>query len=216
MFTGLIEEIGKITKISNIPGGKTLHISANNILDDLKIDDSVAVNGVCLTATKLSGNGFWADAVGATLEKTTLATIRENFSVNLERSVRLMDRLGGHLVQGHVNGIAKISQINKLGDNYFLEVAIPEGLKKYVIDEGSISIDGISLTIAKLNGIKVGVSVIPHTWKSTTLCKNKIGDNVNIETDVIAKYIEKLLLSNTDEDKSKFSDDWFKKMGYLK
>lgn len=216
MFTGLIEEIGKITKITNIPGGKTLFISAKKVLDDLKIDDSVAVNGVCLTATKLSDSGFWADAVGATLEKTTLMNLRENNSVNLERSLRLMDRLGGHLVQGHVNGVASITQITRLGDNYFLEISIQENLKKYVIDEGSISIDGISLTIAKLNGTKVGVSVIPHTWKSTTLCKKKIGENVNIETDVIAKYIEKLLLSNSDEDKNKFSDDWFKKMGYLK
>lgn len=216
MFTGLIEEIGKISNIRSISGGKSLLITANKILDDLKIDDSVAVNGVCLTATELTDKGFRAEAVGATLEKTTLNLLRQNTEVNLERSVRLMDRLGGHLVQGHVNGIAKVSRIDKLGENYFLEVVLPDNLKKYVIDEGSIAIDGISLTVASLIGNRVGVSVIPHTWKSTNLNKRKAGDDVNIETDVIGKYVEKLLSSGTTGEDDKFSSEWFKKMGYLK
>ena len=213
MFTGLIEETGNIKSIRPINGGKSLQISAKIILNDLKIDDSVAVNGVCLTVVKLTESSFWADAVGATLEKTTLANIRQNDMVNLERSVRLMDRLGGHLVQGHINGIAVISEISKLGENYFLEVVIPEELKKYVIDEGSICIDGISLTIAKLRNTHVGVSVIPHTWQKTTLNKKHTGDKVNIETDVIAKYIEKIMITGNKND-NRFSTEWFKNMGY--
>ena len=215
MFTGLIEEIGQVKNIKSISGGISLNIAAKKIMNDIKIDDSVACNGVCLTVTSVGNNHFQADAVGATLEKTTLKSIRKGQQLNLERAVRLTDRLGGHLVQGHVNGIGSISQINKLGENFYLEVVIPENLKKYVIDEGSIAIDGISLTIAKLMNNHVGVSVIPHTWENTTLTYKRIGDSVNIETDLIAKYVEKLLTGGKD-DENIFSDRWFKKLGYLK
>ena len=214
MFTGLIEEIGKINKISPISGGVRIDITAPGIMDDVKVDDSIAVNGVCLTVVKVNTNGFTAEAVGETLKKTTLANIKENQIVNLERAVRLNDRLGGHLVQGHVNGIAPIVNIRKLGDNYFLEVEVPSNLEKYIIDEGSITIDGISLTVAKLTGRKVGVSVIPHTWKNTNLASLAPGHKVNIETDVLAKYVEKLLYNKKQNDSEPFSDKWFKEMGY--
>ena len=213
MFTGLVEEIGKVSSITQIAGGKRLKIEASKILDDLKIDDSVAINGVCLTAVKIDNDGFWAEAVGATLEKTTLPKIFQGYSVNLERAVRLSDRLGGHLVQGHVNGIGTITKIERLGENYFLEVSLPDNLKKYLIDEGSIAIDGISLTIASLKNSTVGLSIIPHTWNNTNLVNKTAGDKVNIETDVIAKYIEKLISSKEDSN-DKFSDEWFKKIGY--
>ena len=214
MFTGLIEEIGKIQKVEPISGGKRIKINAAAILDDLKIDDSVAINGICLTATKVENDGFWADAVGATLEKTSLANVKDNYEVNLERALRFNDRLGGHLVQGHVNGLGEITQIKKLGENYYLEVSVPEELEKYLIDEGSIAIDGISLTIASLNNNSVGVSVIPHTWKNTNLINRKIGDKVNIETDMIAKYIEKLLSKKEEKSSGKISESWLKEMGY--
>ena len=214
MFTGLIEEIGKISRITPISGGVRIDITASEIMDDVKIDDSIAVNGVCLTAVKINANGFTAEAVGETLKKTTLANIKEHQAVNLERAVRLSDRLGGHLVQGHVNGIAQVSNIQKLGENYFLEVEVPAELTKYIIDEGSITVDGISLTVARLTGKKVGVSVIPHTWKTTNLASLAPGYKVNIETDVLAKYVEKLLYSKTQNDSEPFSDKWFKEMGY--
>jgi riboflavin synthase len=210
MFTGLIEEIGKIDSIVQIAGGKRLKIEASKVLDDLKIDDSVAINGVCLTVVKIDDNGFWADAVGATLDKTTLTNLYQGYIVNLERAVLLSSRLGGHLVQGHVNGIGTITKIEKLGENYFVEVEIPSNLNKYLIDEGSIAIDGISLTIAKLTNSKAGFSIIPHTWKNSNLAVKNIGDKVNIETDVIAKYVEKLLTNKKDT----FSEEWFKKIGY--
>ena len=214
MFTGLIEEIGKIKEINSINGGIRINISASVIMSDLKIDDSIAVNGVCLTAVKVEQNNFVVEAVGETLNKTTFNELRENQIVNLERAIRLSDRLGGHLVQGHVNGIGRISNIKKLGENYFLEVEIPPRLSKYLIDEGSISIDGISLTIAKLIDNKVGISVIPHTWKNTNLNSRKIGEKINIETDVIAKYIEKLLLNKKQNDIEPFTQKWFEEMGY--
>jgi riboflavin synthase len=213
MFTGLIEEIGKISSIAGIPGGKRLKISALKILGDLKVDDSVAVNGICLTATKLEKDGFICEAVGATISKTTLQNFQIGEEVNLERAMRLSDRLGGHLVQGHVNSIGTIIQIQKPGDNYYVEVMVPSEIKKYLVEEGSIAIDGISLTIAKLEDDTIGVSVIPHTWENTVLKNKKSGSRVNIETDVIAKYVEKLLMNPGTDDK-KFSDSWFKDLGY--
>lgn len=214
MFTGIIEEIGKINRIDRIAGGKRLKISCNTVLEDLKKNDSVSVSGVCLTVIKVENDGFWVDAVGETLKKTTLVNIGLSACVNLERALRLNDRLGGHIVQGHVSGIGGITQITKLGENYFVEVQIPENLIKYTIDEGSITVDGISLTIAKLNGNKVGLSIIPHTWANTNLRQKKIGDDVNIETDFLAKYIENFLLKKQSTGEDKFSDEWFKKMGY--
>lgn len=213
MFTGLIEEIGKISSITAIAGGKRLKISASKILGDLKVDDSVAVNGICLTATNVDNTGFTCEAVGVTLTKTTLQNFFVNEEVNLERAVRLADRLGGHLVQGHVNGIGSVKNISKLGDNYFVELIIPDELKKYLVEEGSIAVDGISLTIAKLENRTCGLSIIPHTWNNTIIKNKRTGSKVNIETDVIAKYVEKLLIGSKVED-DRFTDAWFKNLGY--
>ena len=193
MFTGLIEEVGEVKNIKEIPGGKKLFISASSVLDDLSVDDSVAVNGVCLTTIDYSQEGFWIEAVAETLEKTTLGMVSIGMKVNLERAVRLQDRLGGHLVQGHVNGMSKISRIEKLGDNFALDVIVDDFMERYMILEGSIALDGISLTIARLSGLRVGISIIPHTWANTNLKHLKVGDFVNTEVDVIAKYVDKLL-----------------------
>ena len=193
MFTGLIEEVGQIKTIQEIAGGKKLFISANTILDDISVDDSIAVSGVCLTTIAYSDEGFWVEAVAETLEKTTLGMVNKGTKVNLERAVRLQDRLGGHLVQGHVNGMSKISRIEKLGDNYALDVIVDDSLEKYMILEGSIALEGISLTIARLSGLQVGINIIPHSWANTNLKYLKVGDFINTEIDVIAKYVDKLL-----------------------
>ncbi|PJA98186.1 MAG: riboflavin synthase [Ignavibacteriales bacterium CG_4_9_14_3_um_filter_30_11] len=199
MFTGIIEEIGNIKKIDSISGGFKIIISASKVLEDLKINNSIAVNGVCLTVISINNKNFNVEAVGETLKKTTLKEIRINQLVNLERAIKITDRLGGHLVQGHVNGVGKIIKVQKLGENYLLEVEIPINLIKYIIDEGSITIDGISLTIAKIVHNKIAISIIPHTWKNTNLSTRKIGAKVNIETDLIAKYIENLILNIKDD-----------------
>ena len=193
MFTGIIEETGSIKKIENISGGKRLNINAAKILDDLKIDDSVAVNGVCLTTVQVFNDGFMVEAVAETLQKSTIGQIKTGQVVNLERAVRLQDRLGGHLVQGHVNGMATVSRIEKLGENYALDVIVNSELECYMILEGSIALDGISLTIARLSGTTVGINIIPHTWANTNMKSLRTGDKMNVEVDVIAKYVEKML-----------------------
>ena len=213
MFTGIIEEIGKIAKTNPIAGGLSIKIEASKILDETKVNDSICIDGVCLTVTNLDESGFWVDAVGATLEKTTFTSIKSSSLVNLERSVRLNDRLGGHLVQGHVNGIGTISEIKKLGENYLLNIDVPENLERYLIKEGSIAINGISLTIANLNKNIVSISVIPHTWQNTNLKFKKINDKVNVEIDVLAKYVERLLTKNDTSGKN-ITENWLKEIGY--
>jgi riboflavin synthase len=213
MFTGLIEEIGIIERIEQISDGRRLKISAAEILNDVKVNDSIAVNGVCLTAIKVEKRSFWAEAVGETLKKTTLDTLQQNTKVNLERALRLLDRIGGHLVQGHVNGIGIIKKINRLGENYYFEIETPKEFVKYLVLEASIAIDGISLTIAYLKGNLIGLSIIPHTLKKTNLQYKQISDEVNIEIDILAKYVEKLH-DVKNEYKSLLTDERLKKMGF--
>lgn len=215
MFTGIIEEIGTVKQVNAITGGKRLFIACQKTLSDTNPDDSICVNGVCLTVVKLEAAGFYAEAVGATLEKSTLEKLISGTKVNLERALTLNTRLGGHLVQGHVNGTGQITALTRLGDNYNIRIKYPDDLDKYLIKEGSVAIDGISLTIADLADSHLGISVIPHTWEKTNLKERKTGDYVNIETDVLAKYIEKLL-SGTKKNRSQniLSEEWLKKLGY--
>ena len=213
MFTGIIEEIGKIVKTTPIAGGLSIKIEANKILSDISVNDSICMDGICLTVTNFDDAGFWIDAVGATLEKTTFASVKTSSSVNLERSVRLNNRLGGHLVQGHVNGVGTISEIQKLGENYSLKINVPESLERYLIKEGSIAINGISLTIADIYKNVVSISIIPYTWQNTNLKFKKINDLVNIEIDILAKYVEKLLNKNDSPEKN-ITENWLKEIGY--
>lgn len=214
MFTGIIEEIGKVTRIQPIAGGFNIKIEAKKIVEDMSVNDSICIDGVCLTITRIDDSGFWTDAVGATLEKTTFEKIELSYPVNLERSVKLNDRLGGHLVQGHVNGVGNITEITKLGENYLLKISVPEQLGKYIIREGSIAINGISLTIADVNSNQVSISIIPHTWKNTTLQFKQVNDKVNIEIDILAKYVEKLLLKSDGIVKTNITENWLKELGY--
>jgi riboflavin synthase len=218
VFTGLIEEIGSIGTIQNIAGGIRIEILCNLILQDIAVNNSIAVDGVCLTATEIHDTGFRAEAVGETLKKSVLNTIRPGNKCNLERALKLSDRLGGHLVQGHVNGIAEIVQTTKLGDNYELKIKIPDILQSYVIDEGSIALNGISLTIARVEGNILSFSIIPHTWQNTTLQYMASGHRLNVETDVIAKYIEKLIQNrdkhSTIKKSSNISEEWLKNKGF--
>ena len=214
MFTGIIEEIGKIQKTHPIAGGLSIKIEAKKITEDISVNDSICVDGVCLTATKINDSGFWVDAVGATLEKTTFANIITSATVNLERSLKLNDRLGGHLVQGHVNGIGTISEIQKLGENYLIKISIPEKLENYIVKEGSIAVNGISLTTADVIKNQVTISIIPQTWQNTTLQYKQLNDKVNVEIDILAKYVEKLLSKNNSNTKIDISENWLKELGY--
>jgi len=215
MFTGLIEEIGKVTGITSIPGGKRIKIKASKVLEDLAVDHSIAVLGVCLTVVQVDDTGFTVEAVGETLKKSSLANLKNNTLVNLERALRPSNRLGGHLVQGHVNGLGVVSQLDKRGEYWYLEIKLPSVLTRYVIPEGSIAIDGVSLTIAHLHNNRAGFSVIPYTFKNTIISNYRIGQKVNIEIDFLARYVEKFIadknLSGKDET---FSQQWFKKLGF--
>jgi riboflavin synthase len=214
MFTGIVEEIGKIEKTNRIAGGFSIQISAEKIFEDIKVNDSVCVDGVCLTVTEISHKSFWVDVVGTTLEKTTFKFTQQNATVNLERSVRLSDRIGGHLVQGHVNAVSKVIKLQKLGENYLLRIEVPEDLEKYIIKEGSIAINGISLTIAELDKSEISISIIPHTWQNTNLKLKKVNDLVNIEVDILAKYVEKLLKKKNSLADKNISEGWLKELGY--
>jgi riboflavin synthase len=202
MFTGLIQEVGTIESITTNPEGKEFVIKAPSLIQEIKIDDSVATNGVCLTATKIQGNTFRVQAVHMTLEKTSIGALKPQDKVNLELSLRPHDRLGGHFVQGHVNALGKIKQIQMTGKNWEIEVSFPKELRKYMISEGSIALDGISLTIARLTDSTLTVAIIPHTLEKTSLSSKKVGDVLNLEVDMIAKYIENFLKFNPDQSKN--------------
>lgn len=206
VFTGLIKDIGEIISIKNNTSGKIFEIKTK-LIADIKIDDSIATNGVCLTAISVKKHSFTAQAVHITLEKTSLGLLSVGSKVNLELAMRPMDRLGGHIVQGHVNALGELTQLQKRGDNYELYFKAPTSLFRYILDEGSIAIDGISLTIAQvLDNSSFKVSIIPHTYEHTTLGQKSAGDRVNLEVDILAKYVENLLLKSSDQPVAGF--DW--------
>jgi riboflavin synthase len=209
MFTGLIQELGTIQSISSNAEGKEFIIKAPNLIKEIEIDDSVATNGVCLTATQIKGDTFKVQAIHMTLEKTSIGTLRVGDKVNLELSLRPTDRLGGHFVQGHVNGLGKIKSIKTIGQNWEIEVAFPKELRKYMISEGSITLDGISLTIARLTSETLTVAIIPHTLEKTSLSAKKVGDVLNLEVDMIAKYIENFLRFDKDSRKEEWAQNFF-------
>ena len=193
MFTGIIEEIGTITEVQPISNGVTIKIKAATVLDDIKIGDSIAVSGPCLTVRDLEQEAFVADISEETCNKTTLRNCKVGTHVNLERSLRLGDRIGGHLVLGHVDEIATISGWKDEGASSRMQVTVSPKVKPYIAYKGSIAIDGVSLTIANVFDDTFEVALIPHTLDVTTLSENRIGEIVNIEVDVMARYIETLM-----------------------
>lgn len=199
MFTGLIEEVGKIIEVHNLGGGKRIKVQAKKIMNDLKIDDSVSINGVCQTVVSIDKNTFEVEAVEETLSKTTLGSFKASKKVNLERAARLGDRLGGHLVQGHTDITASVKSIDKQSTGILIWIEIPVTYSPFVVQHGSISIDGVSLTVARLTKTMLMVSVIPHTWKNTTLSLLSNGDKVNLEFDIIGKYIQNFVNFNSSQ-----------------
>jgi riboflavin synthase len=195
MFTGIIEEVGRVTGITNENGNRRLTVSASLLPNELKKGDSIAVSGVCLTAVEITPKSFAADLAEETWDRTSFSRIRPGASVNLELPMRADGRFGGHIVQGHVDGTGKFLALDEIpgADNYWLRIEIPPELARYVIFKGSLSIEGISLTISKIEGTEATVAVIPHTIEMTNLMSLKAGDPVNLEVDMIAKYVEKML-----------------------
>ena len=193
MFTGIIEETGTIKNISTKPDSARIEISAALVLNDAKLGDSIAVNGVCLTVVDLTANSFAADVSAETLRRTSLKQARAGTQVNLERPMMPSSRFGGHIVQGHVDAVGEFVDAKPEGDSWIVRVSFPNELARYIVEKGSITVDGISLTVAALGADWFEIAVIPHTWKVTNLSSLKRGSAVNLEVDIIAKYVERML-----------------------
>jgi riboflavin synthase len=189
MFTGIIEEVGKIQLISSNSQNYQLQINAKKVLEDTKIGDSIAVNGLCLTVSTISENSFTADVMPVSLEKSALKYLQTGSKINLERALQPQSRMGGHFVSGHIDGIGRISHISKEQNAVLIRLEIPPEISEKAIPEGSIAVDGISLTIARLENSFCAVSLIPHTFANTNFQTKSIGDFVNLESDMLGKYV---------------------------
>ena len=193
MFTGIIEELGRVASIEMRKGGSHIMIEASLVTSDSKDGDSLAVNGVCLTALDVSSEGFAADVSQETLHRSTLGDLEHGSRVNLERAVTPTTRLGGHILQGHVDGRGTFRSAERHGDFYTVRIGFPRELAQYFVYKGSVAVEGISLTIASLDDDSFDIAVIPKTWQLTNLSTLKPGDTVNLEADILAKYVERMM-----------------------
>ncbi len=215
MFTGIVEETGVISKIKSGTSSKVLTIDADVVLKDTKIGDSIAVNGICLTVTGIHGKSFDADVMHETINRTSLKNLKANSKVNLERAMAANGRFGGHIVSGHVDGTGVIMDIKKDDNAVWYTIQAKENIMKYVVEKGSITIDGISLTVAATGSDYFKVSVIPHTREVTNLRDREINDIVNLECDIIGKYVEKLMFSQKQESgESKITLEFLRENGF--
>jgi riboflavin synthase len=216
MFTGIVQEIGEVVGVKVSGGGIQLTVRAPIAARELGVDDSVCISGVCQTVIAKQGDGFTVEAVEETLKKTTFAEIRSSKRVNIELPVRLSDRLGGHLVQGHVDCVGRVRAVEKKESSWLITVGFPGEFRRYVIPVGSIAIDGVSLTVASIRQDELVVSIIPHTLERTTLSMLSTGAGVNLEFDLLGKFIENLVLSGTGEKKENaLTMEKLKEWGYL-
>ncbi|WP_295156923.1 riboflavin synthase [uncultured Brachyspira sp.] len=216
MFTGIVEEIGTVKSVQS----KVIIVEADKIFDDLHLGDSVAVNGTCLTVSSFDNKIFNADVTQETLNRTNLGSLKNGSKVNLERAMTLSGRFGGHIVSGHIDGVGIIKSMKKDDNAIILTIEVPRILMKYIVEKGSVAVDGISLTVASLTDNTFSIAVIPHTLKETVLYYKKEGDKVNIENDVIGKYVERLLTfkedneNNNDSKKSNITMEFLLKNGF--
>lgn len=215
MFTGIVEEMGTIRSIRKGAHSAVLEIQAKVVLEDIHLGDSIAVNGVCLTATSFTPSTFTADVMHETLNRSSLASLRPGSRVNLERAMAANGRFGGHIVSGHVDGLGTVLATQKDDNAIWYTIGAPPEVLRYVVEKGSITIDGISLTVAKVDGQSFAISAIPHTVAVTVLQDRKPGDKVNLETDIIGKYVEKLLQpQEVPKQSSGITRDFLTKYGF--
>ncbi|TVQ36956.1 MAG: riboflavin synthase [Spirochaetaceae bacterium] len=193
MFTGIVESIGRVRRTRAIASGVEIWIDCPQLVDGIAVSDSVAVDGVCQTVTRLDARGFAVQAVGETVQKTTLGRLTVGRALNLERSLRPTDRIGGHFVQGHVQDVGVVEALIPRGEGFLFSVRIPEELMRFVVCEGSVALDGVSLTVASLTACGFSINLIPYSAGATTLASRQVGDAVNIEVDIIGRYVERLL-----------------------
>lgn len=214
MFTGIIEELGTIRKITLARDGARLEVSAGTVLTDAKLGDSIAVNGVCLTVVDKSSDWFAADVSAETLRRTSLKQAQTGTRVNLERAMAANSRFGGHIVQGHVDGTGQFLEAKTSGDGWVVRIGFPPELARYIVEKGSITVDGISLTIATLGDGWFEIAVIPHTWKATNLSALQRGAAVNLEVDIIAKYVERMMQPFAGSSQSTLTMEKLSDLGY--
>lgn len=214
MFTGIVEEIGSISKIRRGTSSSVLNIRADKIMEDVHLGDSIAVNGVCLTVTEYNNSGFSVDVMHETLDRSSLGSLKIGDSVNLERAMAANSRFGGHIVSGHIDGLGEVKSITKDDNAIWYKIETKPKILKYIIEKGSIAIDGISLTVAKLDSSSFSVSIIPHTASHTTLALRKQGDKVNLENDCIGKYVERLLGFKEEKRESEITMEFLLKNGF--
>ena len=213
MFTGLVAELGTVQRLARQGNSYHLTVGAKKVLQNLKIGDSVAVNGACLTVVRMDDSCLTADVMPETVRLTNIGSLQPGSKVNLERTLRLCDGLDGHIVSGHVEGLGTISEQRPEGIAVVVTIATPPELLKYIIKKGSIAIDGISLTVTEVTDTSFSVSLIPHTAKETTLGFKKVGDSVNLETDILGKYVERMLTwNNAAKEQASPADALDKKM----
>lgn len=212
MFTGIVEEIGAVRRASD----KGIDISAKLVLEGTKIGDSIAVNGVCLTVTTLRADGFTADVMPETMRRSNLGTLRSGDCVNLERAMAADGRFGGHIVSGHIDGVGTIASLRKEGIATWVTISAPSEILRFIVEKGSIAIDGISLTVAAVTDKDFSVSLIPHTGDATSLLKKKCGAQVNLENDIVGKYVERLMNTATSQpnSESRITLDFLQKNGF--
>lgn len=213
MFTGIVEEIGIVKSLEFKANGAKIVIGCQKVVEDVKIGDSIAIDGVCQTVIAFNSSEFSAEISDETLKVTTLGNLKSGNTVNLERALTLSSRLGGHIVSGHVDCMGKFINIEKLSDFYNLQFEIPEEQEKYVVYKGSITINGVSLTVANIVDNIVSVAIIPHTYNNTGLRDLKLGQDVNIETDILGKYVEKFL--SAKDNKKGISMNFLQENGFV-
>ena len=203
MFTGIIEEKGTVASVKKGNVSSRITFSASVVLEDIHEGDSIAVNGVCLTATAITGSTFTADVMAETMRRSSLGSLRPGDKVNMERAMLCGGRFGGHIVSGHIDGTGTVASLKREENAVWVRINADSSLLKYIVEKGSVALDGISLTVAEVDDRGFMVSIIPHTGSETTLLSKKLGDCINIECDMIGKYVEKLLGLNQDEPKKK-------------
>jgi riboflavin synthase len=214
MFTGLINEIGEVLNITKGIDSAKLTIKAKKILSDINIGDSIAVNGVCLTVINYEKNNFTVDVMPETMLMTNIKNLKKNSLVNLESALKVGDRFGGHIVTGHIDGIGSIESFKKDDNATRVKIKIPSELTNYIIYKGSVTVDGVSLTVSNINENGFEISIIPLTSLETIILRKKIGDIVNIECDIIGKYVERLI-NNKCDNKSKITKDYLRLNGFM-
>ncbi|GAA0773356.1 riboflavin synthase [Clostridium subterminale] len=218
LFTGIVEEVGEIRGLKKREKSSILSIKANKVIEDIKLGDSICTNGVCLTVTNIYGNVFDADVMAETLRRSNLGGLKVGSKVNLERALSAKGRFGGHIVSGHIDGVGRIISLEKEDNAVWVTIEAKESILQYVVEKGSIAIDGISLTVAYVDDKVFKVSIIPHTGKETILLSKTNEDTVNLECDVIGKYVEKLLTfkdSKKVENKNSISEEFLKENGFF-